>query len=63
MRGRMNGVRTYIDPINIGQLMLGGTIGEVLQSMNPQIPGGRYRPGLLGLAGICHLGWQRFAEA
>src|ERR1700683_1911932 len=36
MRGRMNGVRTYADPVDIGQLMVGGTVGGVGQSRDPQ---------------------------
>ncbi|MDE3110310.1 MAG: NADP-dependent oxidoreductase, partial [Acidobacteriota bacterium] len=35
MRGRMTGVRTYADPVNIGEMMVGGTVGEVIESRNP----------------------------
>ena len=32
MRGRMSGVRTYIDPFQIGAVMDGGAVGEVVES-------------------------------
>ena len=53
MRGRMTGVRTYADPVDIGQLMVGGTIGEVLQSQNPQ-----FHPGDIVVG---YWGWQEYA--
>lgn len=53
MRGRMNGVRTYADPVNIGQMMVGGAVGEVIESRNED-----FRPGDI-LAG--YWGWQEFA--
>jgi NADPH:quinone reductase len=53
MRGRMNGVRTYADPVNIGQMMVGGAVGEVLESRNDD-----YRPGEI-VTGFW--GWQEFA--
>ena len=53
MRGRMNGVRTYADPVLVGQLMVGGTVGEVVQSQNPQ-----FKP---GDAVSGYWGWQEFA--
>lgn len=53
MRGRMNGVRTYADPVNIGQMMVGGTVGEVIESRNPD-----YRVGDI-VTGFW--GWQEFA--
>jgi len=53
MRGRMNGVRTYADPVNIGQMMVGGAVGEVVESRN-----GDFRPGEI-ITG--YWGWQEFA--
>ena len=53
MRGRMNGVRTYIDPINLGQVMLGGTVGKVVESTNPQFQAGDFVVG--------YWGWQEYA--
>src|SRR6516162_1619483 len=32
MRGRITGVRTYADPVNIGDVMQGGAVGQVVQS-------------------------------
>ncbi len=53
MRGRMTGVRTYADPVDIGQLMVGGTVGEVIESRNPD-----FRPGQIVVG---FWGWQEFA--
>src|SRR5580704_12104545 len=32
MRGRITGVRTYADPVNIGDTMVGGAVGQVVES-------------------------------
>ena len=32
MRGRMSGIRTYVDPFEIGKVMEGGAVGEVVES-------------------------------
>jgi len=53
MRGRMNGVRTYADPVDIGQLMVGGTVGEVVQSRNSDFQLGDIVSG--------YWGWQEYA--
>jgi NADPH:quinone reductase len=53
MRGRMNGVRTYADPVDIGQLMVGGTVGEVVESLNPQFRAGD--------AVVGYWGWQEYS--
>jgi NADPH-dependent curcumin reductase CurA len=53
MRGRMTGIRTYADPVDIGQLMVGGTVGEVVESKNPQ-----FKP---GDAVVGYWGWQEYA--
>jgi NADPH-dependent curcumin reductase CurA len=53
MRGRMTGVRTYADPVDIGQVMVGGTVGKVIQSTNPQFRVGDVVSG--------YWGWQEFA--
>jgi len=52
MRGRMTGIRTYADPVNIGQVMVGGTVGKVVQSLNPQFQPGDVASG--------YWGWQEF---
>jgi NADPH:quinone reductase len=53
MRGRMTGVRTYADPVDIGQLMVGGTVGKVVQSTNSQFRAGDFFVG--------YWGWQEYA--
>ena len=53
MRGRMTGIRTYADPVDIGQLMVGGTVGEVVESKSA-----RFKP---GDAVVGYWGWQEYA--
>ena len=53
MRGRMTGIRTYADPVNIGQVMVGGTVGKVVQSLNAQFHQGDVVSG--------YWGWQEYA--
>jgi NADPH:quinone reductase len=53
MRGRMNGIRTYADPVDIGQVMVGGTVGEVIESKNPNFRVGDVVAG--------YWGWQEYA--
>ncbi|MGO3127206.1 MAG: NADP-dependent oxidoreductase [Luteimonas sp.] len=53
MRGRMNAGRSYAAPVEIGEVMDGGTISEVVQSLHPA-----WSPGDLVLA---HAGWQTHA--
>jgi NADPH:quinone reductase len=53
MRGRMTGVRTYADPVHVGDLMIGGTVGEVVESQNPQFHAGDFVVGFWG--------WQEYA--
>jgi hypothetical protein len=35
MRRRISGVRSYAEPVSVGQVMVGGTVGEVVQSRHP----------------------------
>jgi len=53
MRGRMTGVRTYADPVDIGQVMIGGTVGEVVESKNPNFHRGDVVAGFWG--------WREYA--
>ena len=53
MRGRMNNVKSYVPPIQIGEVMGGGVVGEVLKSNNPNFQEGDIVEGLLG--------WQEYA--
>ena len=36
MRGRMNDSKSYAEPQPLGQVMIGGTVGEVLESRHPK---------------------------
>lgn len=53
MRGRMTGVRTYADPVNIREMMVGATVGEVVESRNPDFQVGQIVTG--------YWGWQELA--
>jgi NADPH-dependent curcumin reductase CurA len=48
MRGRINGVRTYIDPINIGEVMVGRSVGQVIESHAPSLQPGDFVAGFWG---------------
>ncbi len=55
MRGRMNDVKSYVPPVQIGQVMVGEVAGEVLESKHPG-----FRPG----DKVCApLGWQLYGCA
>ncbi len=53
MRGRMNDAKSYAAPQPLGQVMGGGTAGEVVESRSP-----RYQPGdkVVGMGG-----WQEYS--
>jgi NADPH-dependent curcumin reductase len=53
MRGRMSDAKSYATPVQIGEVMVGGAVGEVLESSNP-----KFKPGdqVVG-----PLGWQLYA--
>lgn len=53
MRGRMNEARSYADPVQLGDVMVGGAAGRVLQSRNPRFAEGDYVMGMFG--------WQEYA--
>ena len=53
MRGRMNAVRSYTASVELGQVMVGGTVGEVVESRHPGFAPGDFVVG----AG----GWQEYA--
>ena len=55
MRGRMNAGRSYAKPVEIGEVMDGGTVSEVIDSRHPG-----FRTGDMVLA---HGGWQTHAVA
>jgi len=53
MRGRITGVRTYADPVNIGDVMEGGTVGQVVESKHPGFAPGDFVHS--------NWGWQEYA--
>lgn len=55
MRGRMSAAKSYSTPVEIGQVMEGGTVAEVIDSRHPG-----FRPGDVVLS---HSGWQSHALA
>src|SRR5690348_14314291 len=53
MRGRITGVRTYADPVNIGDMMVGAAVGQVVESRSSGLAPGDF---VLG-----QWGWQEYA--
>ncbi len=53
MRGRMSAAKSYARPVEIGAVMEGATVGEVVASRDPA-----FRPGEIVLGGN---GWQQYA--
>jgi NADPH-dependent curcumin reductase CurA len=41
MRARMDEARSYAPPQKVGEVMVGGTVGEVVESRNPRFPVGQ----------------------
>jgi len=52
MRGRMNEGKSYAAKQEIGEVMIGGTVGEVIESKNPKFAQGDKVLGMLG--------WQQY---
>ena len=48
MRGRMNATKSYSAAVEIGQAMVGGTVGEVVRSNDPSLKSGDKVVGQLG---------------
>jgi NADPH-dependent curcumin reductase CurA len=55
MRGRMNDVKSYSAPVELGQPMVGGTVSEVVESRHPGFKAGDF---VLGYGG-----WQAYHVA
>ncbi len=55
MRGRMSDAKSYAKPVEIGEVMVGGTAGEVVASRHPGFAPGDAVTGSLG--------WQRYGVA
>jgi NADPH-dependent curcumin reductase CurA len=53
MRGRMSAAKSYAKPAEVGQPMVGGTVGEIVTSRNPKFAAGDI---VLGAGG-----WQDYA--
>ncbi len=53
MRGRMNDVKSYAPPVQIGGVMGGGAVGKVVESNNPAFKDGDIVEGMFG--------WQDYA--
>ena len=55
MRGRMNDAKSYADPIKIGEVMTGESVGVVVESKSDNFTVGDY---------VCaHRGWQSYIVA
>jgi NADPH-dependent curcumin reductase CurA len=55
MRGRMSAAKSYAKPVEVGATMVGGTVGEVIASRNPNFA--------LGDIAVGNGGWQDYAVA
>ncbi|HET7594791.1 MAG TPA: NADP-dependent oxidoreductase, partial [Stellaceae bacterium] len=55
MRGRMNEGRSYAAKAEIGQVMTGETVGEIIESKSPKFAAGDTVVG--------HVGWQQYGAA
>ncbi len=53
MRGRISDAESYAEPVAIGEVMVGGTVGMVVESRHPH-----YRPGDVVVG---NWGWQEYA--
>lgn len=53
MRGRISDAKSYAQSVNVGELMVGGTVGEVIESKSPQFK--------VGDTVLAATGWQLFA--
>jgi hypothetical protein len=54
MRGRMSDAKSYVKGVEIGEVMVGQTVGEVVESKHPQLKAGD--------AVLTQLGWQLFGS-
>jgi NADPH:quinone reductase len=55
MRGRMKDVKSYAEPVKIGEVMVGGAVGKVVQSNHPEFAEGDIVEG--------QFGWQQYARS
>ena len=55
MRGRMDDVKSYAASVNLGDVMVGGTVSEVADSRHPKFKAGDVV--------VSPAGWQRYSKA
>jgi hypothetical protein len=55
MRGRMSDAPSYAPPVEVGGVMVGGTIGEVVESRSAELA--------VGDVVLAYNGWQKFGVA
>ena len=55
MRGRMNDAKSYAEPQPLNEVMIGGTVGEVIASKHPSFAAGDH---VVGMGG-----WQQYSVA
>jgi NADPH-dependent curcumin reductase CurA len=55
MRGRMNDVKSYVPPFQVGQVLEGGALGEVIESRSPDLS--------VGDTVTHNFGWREYATA
>lgn len=53
MRGRMSETESYADPVGLGEVMVGGAVGTIVESRHPD-----YKPGDVVVG---YWGWQEYA--
>ena len=53
MRGRMSAAKSYAAPLEVGDVLMGGTVCEVVESRNPDLP--------VGDVVLAYTGWQTHA--
>jgi len=55
MRGRMSSAKSYAAPVELGGVMTGGVVGQVVESRHPQFAAGEIVEGMFG--------WQQYAAS
>jgi NADPH-dependent curcumin reductase len=55
MRGRMNAGKSYTANVEVGDVMVGGTVGEIVESSHPKFKVGNHVFG--------YLGWQLYSKS
>ena len=55
MRGRMDDAKSYAASVNLGEVMVGGTVSEVVESRNPAFNAGDVV--------VSSSGWQRYSKS